>query len=286
MDKKLHLVTVATHSERYLPVLERQSQDKNMDLVKLGYGKKYEGHFMKDMEMIAYLKTVPPSDIVIFVDGFDTLLLADKQEILKKYESYDAKLILSVENITMMLSYIHAAVFERVATKYINTGLYMGEAGFLLKFLEDMYSQERWNLSSNQKTWCTYLNKLSKTNQFDDIKLDVNSDLFLNHSFTTYNWPRMREKRVTVDDHAPCFIQGNGCEDMTHIINKTGYADFNIHKDEFWWKKMSYNMKAIFKIYNPILTFYISLLTLLIVLIIFFSLRWRRKLSDEHFYLG
>ena len=52
----LHLVTVATHSERYLPVLEKQAEKKGLNLVKLGMGKKYSGHFMKDLEMMEYLK--------------------------------------------------------------------------------------------------------------------------------------------------------------------------------------------------------------------------------------
>jgi hypothetical protein len=78
----LHIVTVATHEERYLPVLEKQLEDKELKLEKLGFGQKYTGHKMKDTELLSYVKSVKnKDDIVIFVDGFDTLCLANKEEI-------------------------------------------------------------------------------------------------------------------------------------------------------------------------------------------------------------
>ena len=83
---KVHLVTVATHSEGYLPVLEQQVKEKKMELKKLGWGKKYTGHSMKDMEMMNFLENeANPEDLIIFVDGFDSMLLSDEQEIVQKY---------------------------------------------------------------------------------------------------------------------------------------------------------------------------------------------------------
>ena len=214
----LHLVTVATHSERYLPVLDQQSKDKNIPLVKLGIGKKYTGHFMKDLEMIEYLKqpSVDDDDIVAFVDGFDTLLLSDSDEIINKFKSFNCQLLLSIENVGG-LSFIHDAVFTKVKGKFINTGLYMGYAKFLREFLEDMYSND-FDKNSNQKTWANYL---GKNNNYQHVGLDVDSQVFLNYSFTTTNWIKVKDKRVILKDKKPCFIQGNGCEDLSHIIKNT-----------------------------------------------------------------
>ena len=73
---------------------------------------------------------------------------------------------------------------------------------------------------------------------------------------------------------------------MTYIINGTGYKDVNIHKGDFWRKKMSYNIKAVFKIYTPILTFYVYLVIILIFLLIYFSYNcWRNK-KDKYFYIN
>ena len=114
----LHLVTVATHSERYLPVLDKQAEDKDIKLIKLGMGKKYAGHFMKDLEMIEYLKNpkIKDDDIIVFVDGFDSLLLTGRNEIIEKFKSFNCQLLLSVENVGG-LSFIHDAVFQKVKGK-------------------------------------------------------------------------------------------------------------------------------------------------------------------------
>ena len=280
----LHLITVATHSERYLPVLEKQAEKNGVKLVKLGMGKKYVGHYMKDLETMEYLKTINRDDIVAFVDGFDSLMLAHKDEVMAKFRETGAELLLSVENIGM-LSFIHATVFERVKGKYLNTGLYMGKAGFLLDFLEEMYKTD-YNKQSNQKTWCSHLFKLDREGKFDGIKLDVDSKVFLNHSFTTSNNPILKGDRLVIDNgEKPCFIQGNGCEDMTHIIKATGNSKDNIHQGDFLKKKMAYNLRAVFKVYTPILTFYIFLVIMLIVTFSYLGYNVYKNRKSEYFYV-
>lgn len=281
----LHVVTVATHSERYLPVLEKQVEDKKLKLVKLGEGKKYYGHYMKDLEMIEYLKTIPKEDIVIFLDGFDSLMLADQEEVITKFKKLDAKLVLSIENIGA-LRFIHACIFEQIQDHYLNTGLYMGYAGFLLEFLQEMYKKGDYSKTSNQKTWSTYLKKLELEERFDKIKLDKKSELFLNHSFTTSNRPYLKDNRLHIDKETkPCFIQGNGCEDMSHIIKATGHQKFDIHKGTYWRDKINYSLRAVFKVYNPILTFYVYLVILLAIVSIFFIRRWYKSKPTNKFYL-
>jgi hypothetical protein len=283
LKMSLHLVTVATHSERYLPVLEKQAEDKGLKIEKLGMGKKYIGHYMKDMEMIAYLKTVPPEDIVIFVDGFDSLILSDKNEIMDKFLSKKCKMLLSVENIGG-LSFIHDAVFEKIDGNYLNSGLYMGYAGFMLEFLETMYSDEDFDKKSNQKTWMRQLNRLGKVNKMGGIKFDVESDLFLNHSFTTSNYPIIKDKRVYLYDSKPCFIQGTGCEDMSGIIKETGYSKYDIHKSDYYIKKAQYNATAMFKTY-PIISLYILMISILLLILSFLGYRRYRDSKDKYFYL-
>lgn len=277
----LHLVTVATHSERYLPILDKQSQDKNTPLIKLGIGKKYTGHFMKDLEMIEYLKqpSVKDDDIITFVDGFDTLLLADKDEIIKKFKSFNCQLLLSIENVGG-LSFIHDAVFQKVKGKFINTGLYMGYAKYLKEFLENMYSED-FDKNSNQKTWSNYL---ESKNNYNDIVLDINSDIFLNYSFTTTNWIKIKDKRVILNNNKPCFIQGNGCEDLSKIIKNTGYKDFDIHSDKRTLKVIESNLKSIFYIY-PIAALYITLLIFIIIIVSLFLTKIYKIYKDKYYYI-
>jgi hypothetical protein len=275
----LHLVTVATHEERYLPVLEQQGKDKGMELTKLGMGKKYTGHFMKDLEMIDHLKKLNEEDIVIFADGFDTLLLGDKEEIVKKFKKFNTKMLLSVENIGY-LNFIHSAVFQKVKGKFINTGLYMGYVGFIKKFLEDMYNQD-FDLKSNQKTWSGYL---ERTGDYSQIALDINSEIFLNHSFTTTNSLILKNRRVIIKGKKPCFVQGNGCEDMTNIIKEAGYDRFDTNKKQRLIKSFKNSFLSLFYTY-PIAGLYVLVLLCAIALFSIFLYKLQRIYTSKYHYI-
>lgn len=265
----LHVATVATHSERYLPVLEKMIEDRGIKLKKLGFGKKYQGHFMKDLEMIEFLKTVPKEDIVVFLDGFDTLMLSDTEEVIKKFRETGKKMVISIENIRNSFL-THSYHFQKVQEKFINTGLYIGYAGYVLEFLKEMYSQD-YNKKSNQTTWSSFLNKPKHKIDLDHFGVDSGSKIFLNHSPTCNNKFKFikDQKRLVMEDKTrPCFIQGNGVVNMDYIINGTGYKDNNIYKDSLFWERMKYNYKAVFKTY-PILKFFISGILIFVFLFLF-----------------
>ena len=277
----LHIVTVATHEERYLPVLEKQLIDKDLKLKKLGFGQKYTGHKMKDTELLSYVKSVEnKDDIVIFVDGFDTLCLANKEEIIDKFKKYNKKLLISVENIGN-LGFIHNAIFDRVRNRFINTGLFMGYAGFLEKFLENMYSYDS-DLKSNQKTWSNFLfRKAWKHFDMEEIGLDINNELFLNYSFTVSDKYKIKNKRVYLNNSTyPCFIQGNGCANMNNIIKKNGYEKENINGHKLFYDSLAYTYKALFHTYAPVLNMYIYLLIILIIIICTIIYLNRKKIKE------
>ena len=281
IKENLHLVTVATHSERYLPILSQQAKDKEINFIKLGIGKKYVGHFMKDLEMIDYLNSdkVQEDDIVIFADGFDTLLLAPHTEIIRKFKSYNCRLLLSIENVGS-LDFIHKAVFQQVKGKFINTGLFMGYAGFLKRFLEEMYSRD-FDKKSNQKTWASFL---ESKKDYNDIALDIHSKVFLNYSFTTTNYIKVKDKRVHMKGIKPCFIQGNGCEDLSKIIKNTGYSDFDIHNKKRFLTVVQNNLKAVFFIY-PIAAAYIFLAIVVFIFLTNFGYTYYRSKKDKYKYI-
>ena len=262
----LNIATVATHDERYLPVLDKQIKDKGEELVKLGFGKKYYGHIMKDKEMIDYLKDLDKDQIVVFVDGFDTLCLGTSEEIVKKFKKMDKKLVISIENIGY-LSFIHSAIFNRVRGKYINTGLYIGYAGFMKDFLTKMYEYEHVK-KSNQKNWSDFLFK-NAWRHFDlnDIGLDVDNELFLNYSFSVSDRYIFDGDRIIANGVHPSFIQGNGCTNMNDIIKRNGYKTENINAEKIFSEGVRYSIKAIFSTYAPILNLYIYLLVLIIIII-------------------
>ena len=266
---KIHIATVATHSERYLPVLEKMVEDRGTKLHKLGFGKEYQGHFMKDLEMIEFLKPLPKDDIVVFLDGFDTLMLSDTKEVIDKFKQTGKKMILSVENIRNSFL-MHSYTFMKVKEKFINTGLYMGYCGYVLEFLQEMYTSD-YSEKSNQATWSSFLNTRTEKVDLNHFDIDRDSSLFLNHSFTCDNKfnTDKKEKRLVMDNKTkPCFIQGNGVVNMNDIIKDTGYEKSNIYKNNLFWEQVKYSYTAVLKTY-PILKIFIGSIIMLVVFALF-----------------
>lgn len=265
---KLHIVTVATHSSRYLPVLEKMVEDKNMKLVKLGFGKKYEGHFMKDKEVMNFVKDKPKDDIVLFLDGFDTLIFGSEEEIKEKFLSFNKKLVVSIENIRN--SYLgHSYTFKPVKEKFINTGFYIGFCGYVYEFLSKMYDNN-YSVKSNQVTWSNFLNEPSLSLNLDLVDIDIKSDMFLNHSFTCNNkfkFDKQKKRLVLNTGVEPSFIQGNGVVNLNSLIKNMGYDKYNIHKKDLLKEQIKYTYTAVTKTY-PVIKFIIF--TSLIILFWFF----------------
>ena len=143
-----------------------------------------------------------------------------------------------------------------------------------------MYSRN-YNKNSNQKTWANYLEIY---NDYENIELDTNSEIFLNYSFTTNNYIKIKDKRIVVNEIKPCFIQGNGCEDLGKIIKAMGYKNYNIHKDKRTAKVIENNLKALFYIY-PIAALYIIVLIFSIILVSLFIYKIYKNYNDKYYYI-
>ena len=106
----------------------------------------------------------------------------------------------------------------------------------------------------------------------------------MNHSYTTNNYPIIKEKRIILYDSKPCFIQGNGRENMSDIIKATGHSKYDIHRHEFYMNKAKYNTKAIFRTY-PIISYYILFLIILGFVFGFLIYRRYRNYKSKFLYL-
>ena len=61
----------------------------------LGWGTKWNGFTDKYRGMSEYLKTKSDEDIVIFLDGFDTKINKDPRDVLRLFEKFDCKVVVS-----------------------------------------------------------------------------------------------------------------------------------------------------------------------------------------------
>ena len=218
----LHVVTVATHAERYFSVLQESCHRHNINIIVLGWDEKYTGHFMKDALVYKYITgpQVEENDIVCFVDGFDSVVLADSYAIENTFKKLRVPILVSADRIKWyknpLMWYLYYRVF---GNQRLNTGMYIGYAYALQASLQLCIAAEYSTRghTSNQKIWNEVHKRVPKL-----FELDENSKVFLNY-WTFFG--------TCVPSTLPCVMSCPANGNMNCFLRKLGYA--NIPKRTF-----------------------------------------------------
>jgi hypothetical protein len=179
---KLTIVTVATHNEGYLPVLEHQLKKTNINYKILGYGQKWNGWMWRTTLLIDYLKTHKPDDVVMVIDGYDVLLVGNEKDIMDKYKSFKTDIVFGVHfTKSQQYSAIVRYITHPIGKSYFNTtdehmkngGSFMGKAKSLINMYERIIEYSKKTGITDDQTALNniFLNDI-------DHKLDVCSEIF------------------------------------------------------------------------------------------------------------
>jgi hypothetical protein len=282
MSNNLNVLTVATDSEGYFPVLKRQMDSNEINYKVLGYGEKWKGWIWRTNKMIRHLKkNYLPDDIIMIIDAYDVLFCGDKESIMKKYRSFNTDVVFGVElndsqEFSFPISYISFPLIELYfgANGYymLNGGSYMGTVQSIIKILEKIrdYSKET-GITDDQYA----LNNIS----LDDIdhKLDKKAEIFwIWHPNGTYElanfmimhrYPDMghnlnieNERVIFTNGVKPEIIHGIGHRDMSIILGPDN--DFKPKRRPIAQKELYY-----------ITYFFMGLIILILLIIIYLIYR-------------
>ena len=131
------LITVATNIDGYYPALYKKCQQLNVSMTTLGIGEEWSGLTDKLLWSYNYIKNLPETTIVTFVDAYDVLILEDEAEIEKRFKSFNADIVFAVQHEkTNRMSYIMDKVYGTCLGEHLNSGTYTGYAGSIKLFLE------------------------------------------------------------------------------------------------------------------------------------------------------
>lgn len=209
--QRFHVCTVATYRHPNLEKLIKSCQKHQINLDILGLGHPYFGNGTKFVHLAQYLNTLDDGDVVMFVDAFDVLIVANKKKILRKFLREQTPVLMSAE--------INCTPYEHLASsyppaptpfKYINTGSFIGYVGSLKKWLNALQPIDPGGCDQGQTT----VHYLKKPKNRSFFTLDHHCRLFL----TLY---MVDEKDVKIDTknkiveclitHSyPCVIHANG----------------------------------------------------------------------------
>ena len=225
-----HVVTVANEPKYYFPYLVESCKKHGKELEILGYGEKWKGFSWKFKLMIEYLKKLPKTDIVCFVDGYDVLCVRDLNEMKKIFLEITNKtgceIIIGInkgETKKYIAEFLGNVFFGSYNGYSINSGMYIGYVNDLLKIINGCYQINNKDDADDQVLMIQYFNK-SNTN----IYVDSNSDIFL----TLFEPLTEIEKYVeiskdtnilTYKSSKPFFLHANGYGYLDELIKKLGY---------------------------------------------------------------
>ena len=238
----VHVVTAANKSDGYYEILKESCVRNGCELTTLGFGEKWGGYVWKYTKMRGYLKTIKLDDIVVFVDGFDVVMTEHIDIVMKKYKTFEKDIVLSVAYECEYYKLITKRVYKFVkynGNEYsINTGLYIGKCGTLLKMydlIDQTHGFENYNedqllmtvfLNNNKEfmdkyialdTKATLFNNAIRIN-FKDCILDPNGDNKLNISYKN-------NQILNTFKQPSSFLHGPGSVRLTPYLEKLGYEN-------------------------------------------------------------
>jgi hypothetical protein len=223
----MKLITVATHSEFYFPWLLQSCKRFNVDLIKLGWGEKWQGFTWRFKLVLEYLKNLPPDEIVCFIDGYDVLLLQplEKMEQIAKHilQETGSKIIIA-EDIQKnpIVKVLNDMYFGQCKSQHLNAGTYIGYAKDIYEILNNIYATENVsNNSDDQQLLTQYCTKYLNLFYIDD-----KNQLFVSLLDPLRNIKRhltLHENNVIYNNAKPFLIHAPGLTCMNTLIKSLGY---------------------------------------------------------------
>jgi len=221
------LVSVATHSDGYLPWLLKSCERYNVKLDILGWNQKWQGFVWRFSLMINYLKSLDPNELVCFIDAYDVILLRPLNEIEEYYNDIvkltGKKIIIGTENAhNAYIKRMSEFIFDKCKNIQINAGTYLGRAKDLLDVLNNMNDKNKPS-DDDQVVYTDYCNKHPDVFYIDHDKIffltveDTFNDVMQNFDI------KIENQTVKYMESRPFFIHGNGNTILDSLIEKLGY---------------------------------------------------------------
>ena len=90
----MKIVTFATHSQGTFDELTNSGYPIKV----VGWGTKWNGFVARNKDIIEYLDTLPNDEIVVIVDGFDTLINKSLDNLESDFKKLDCKVLYALDD--------------------------------------------------------------------------------------------------------------------------------------------------------------------------------------------
>lgn len=165
----LHIVTYATHSKGLYEQLVNNRFGTH--IVTLGWNKPWTGYSDKPRGLLEYISNLVDSDIVIFIDGWDTIINKDPSQAKKLFEKCKCDILVSKHYGYWSGGNGYNTVYSACKNNTVaNSGMFMGRVGALKELLNKMLSLKCVEDQVSMNQVCSEI----------DLKLDHDNVIFQN----------------------------------------------------------------------------------------------------------
>lgn len=202
-----YLYTFVTHDERYFGSLMDSCKKQGIKPIVEGMGTPWKGFVERHKSLIRFLDTLQDDDIVINVDGFDTVVLAPLDTIVHNFKKTKCDVLFSMtENNGNMF---HRYVQHKVGFlgELANAGMFMGYTKSLKTFLERI-------ITYGEPDDQVVVNKI--LHEFPNAKIDTEYDVFCN--IITLKNTSIRDGVFYYGEKTPCLLSAPGCSYLNPIL--------------------------------------------------------------------
>ena len=270
----MHLVTIATHSDAYLPYLKKSCRRHHSKLVVLGWGQKWPGYSFKSKLMKEYLKDIADDEVVCVIDSFDVILLRPVDELESAFRTYSEltgmTLIVGCDKPpSFMVRSIASVQFGTCHGLLLNAGTYIGYAKDIRTMIDEVFVSPDLD---DQVLLVKYVQQHPHS-----VHIDTSSIFFLTINNPTGDFVydkdiiRIQDQKLYYRGIRPFFAHGNGNTNMNTLITQLEYEISSMAKTAIETASFFTKLRKIWEYYYP------QIIGVVIMLAIYIILWLRRK---------
>jgi hypothetical protein len=171
----MKVVTMATHNERMLDILNQSVSDRGMKLEIFGWGEVWKNYGTKLHLFNQHIQQYNDNEIILFMDAYDTILLANEDEIITKYNQLNSTLSVKKRDLifsngsNLMIYPLNKILLQ------MNSGMFIGRGGKIKELLSRICKE--YDLEKEGS--CDVILERYK----DEYYIDDENELFYNYYF-------------------------------------------------------------------------------------------------------
>lgn len=252
------IVTYATHSEGLFETLIHN--DFNVPVHVLGWGERWMSFRQKFNAVLSFVRTLPKETVVIFLDGWDTIIHRDPQCAVEIFKNSDADILFSSDrsHLTLLDNFVELVFFNSCSSrnkKLINSGMYMGYA----KTIDQMLTHVLYMDPKESDDQVMINRECERLDTMMKLQVDVDGVVFKNVLYGIFNKTHKNE---------PYFISYPGSGGSTSFDSSQLYKRLT--------RTLHMTPKVMKQVINTLKIRYTNYLILFLIMIIILLL-WSRK---------